>query len=97
MAPPAPFNDRPEYLYAYDYAHRVADLLAPQTGAYYEIWLDGEKAISAQEHPEVKAARQREGKETLIANSEEPLYGEHYMPRKFKISVTVPGDNSIDR
>jgi sulfite reductase (ferredoxin) len=96
MAPPAPFKDRPEYLYAYDYAHRVADLLAPQTGAYYEIWLDGEKAISAQEHPEVKAARQREGKETLIANSEEPLYGEHYMPRKFKISVTVPGDNSID-
>ena len=26
----------------------------------------------------------------------EPLYGSTYMPRKFKVGVTVPGDNSID-
>jgi sulfite reductase (ferredoxin) len=26
----------------------------------------------------------------------EPLYKEHYLPRKFKISVSVPEDNSID-
>lgn len=26
----------------------------------------------------------------------EPLYGKHYLPRKFKISVSVPEDNSID-
>jgi sulfite reductase (ferredoxin) len=30
------------------------------------------------------------------ATREEPLYGRHYLPRKFKIGVTVPGDNSID-
>ncbi len=96
MAPPAPFRDRPEYIYAWDYAHRVADLLTPQTGAYYEIWLDGEKALSAEEAPEVKAARQRNLNGSNLSDAIEPIYGEQYMPRKFKISVTVPGDNSID-
>lgn len=92
MAPPAPFTDRPEYVLARDYANRIADLLTPQTGAYYEIWLDGEKAISAEEHPDVVAARNA----GAFQDSEEPIYGTYYMPRKFKAAVTVPGDNSVD-
>ncbi|QIR37504.1 sulfite reductase, ferredoxin dependent [Tolypothrix sp. PCC 7910] len=96
MAPPVPWKNRPEYQYAWEYAQNVADLLSPQTGAYYEVWLDGEKAISAEESPEVKAARQHDTNGTLISNTEEPIYGTYYMPRKFKVSVTVPGDNSID-
>ncbi|MBD2335493.1 sulfite reductase, ferredoxin dependent [Calothrix sp. FACHB-156] len=96
MAPPVPWKNRPEYQYAWEYAQNVADLLSPQSGAYYEIWLDGEKAISAEESPEVKAARQHDSNGTLISNTEEPIYGTYYMPRKFKVSVTVPGDNSID-
>ncbi|MEH1797208.1 sulfite reductase, ferredoxin dependent [Nostoc sp.] len=96
MAPPAPFKNRPEYQYAWEYAQNIADLLSAQTGAYYEIWLDGEKAISVEENPEVKAARQRNGNGTIIHDNEEPIYGTHYMPRKFKICVTVPGDNSVD-
>ena len=96
MAPPAPFKNKPEYQYAWEYADKIAQLLTPQTGAYYEIWLDGEKAISAEEDPLVKKARQRNGTGTIIHNSEEPIYGSQYMPRKFKCSVTVPGDNSVD-
>ena len=96
MAPPAPFKDRPEYQLARDYANHIADLLRPQTEAYYEIWRDGEKFLSAEEHPDVVAARQRNGNGTVIHNNEEPIYGTHYMPRKFKCAVTVPGDNSID-
>ncbi|MGD2180163.1 sulfite reductase, ferredoxin dependent [Lusitaniella coriacea LEGE 07167] len=96
MAPPAPYKNRADYQYAWEYADRIADLLRPQTGAYYEIWLDGEKAISGEEAPEVKAARQRNGTGTIFHDAEEPIYGQHYMPRKFKCSVTVPGDNSID-
>ncbi|MDY7020185.1 MAG: sulfite reductase, ferredoxin dependent [Cyanobacteriota bacterium] len=96
MAPPAPYKNRPEYEYALRYANDIADLLTPQTGAYYEIWLDGEKAISAEENPEVKAARQRNGNGTIFTQFEEPIYGQHYMPRKFKCAVTVPGDNSVD-
>ncbi len=96
MAPPVPYTNRADYAYAQDYANRVADLLTPQTGAYYEIWLDGEKVVSGEEHPEVKVARQENSHNTNIEGKEEPIYGEHYMPRKFKIAVTVPGDNSID-
>lgn len=96
MAPPAPFKDRPEYALAWEYANNIADLLTPQTGAYYEIWLDGEKVISAEEHPDVVAARQRNGNRTIFHDHEEPIYGTQYMPRKFKACVTVPGDNSVD-
>jgi sulfite reductase (ferredoxin) len=96
MAPPAPYKNRPEYQYALEYANRIADLLTPQSGAYYELWLDGEKAMSAEEHPEVKAARQRNNHGTNLLDPKEPIYGEQYMPRKFKIAVTVPGDNSVD-
>ncbi len=96
MAPPAPYKNRPDYQYAWEYADKIADLLTPQTGAYYEIWLDGEKAISAQEDPAVKAARQRNTNGTNLPDKEEPIYGQHYMPRKFKCCVTVPGDNSVD-
>ena len=96
MAPPAPYKNRPDYNYAWEYANHVADLLTPQAGAYYEIWLDGEKVISAEEHPEVKAARQRNGNGTIIHDNPEPIYGTHYLPRKFKCAVTVPGDNSVD-
>jgi sulfite reductase (ferredoxin) len=96
MAPPAPFKNRPEYQIAQDYANHIADLLRPQTEAYYEIWLDGEKFLTSEEHPEVMEARQRNVNNTLFPDSPEPIYGTHYMPRKFKCAVTVPGDNSID-
>jgi sulfite reductase (ferredoxin) len=96
MSPPAPFKNKPEYQYAFKYANNIADLLNPQSGAYYEIWLDGEKAISVEEAPEVKAARQSQGKGMIVKDSPEPIYGEQFLPRKFKICVTVPEDNSID-
>jgi hypothetical protein len=31
---------------AQQYANDIADLLAPQSGAYYDVWLDGEKFVS---------------------------------------------------
>ena len=96
MAPPAPLKNRPEYQYAWQYADHIADLLRPQTEAYYEIWLDGEKYLSVEEAPEVQAARERNGNGTIFHEGEEPIYGKHYMPRKFKCCVTVPGDNSLD-
>jgi sulfite reductase (ferredoxin) len=96
MAPSAPYKNRAEYNYAWKYANNIADLLRPLTGAYYEIWLDGEKAITAEEDPEVIAARQRNRNSTIFHDKEEPIYGNRYMPRKFKCAVTVPGDNSVD-
>ena len=43
MAPPAPYTNRPEYKIAEDLSNDLADLLGPQSGAYYDVWLDGEK------------------------------------------------------
>ena len=51
--------------------------LTPKTGAYHEIWLDGEVVETSE--PEV-----------------EPLYREQYLPRKFKTTVALEGDNCVD-
>ncbi len=98
MAPPAPYKNKPEYVLARKYATNIADLLTPQTPAYYEIWLDGEKAVTTEEDPAVVAAREgRVGSvKTDHGQSIEAIYGTQYMPRKFKCAVTVPGDNSVD-
>jgi sulfite reductase (ferredoxin) len=96
MSPAAPFRNHPAYDYARQYANHIADLLTPQSGAYYEVWLDGEKVLSGEEDPEVVAARKRNINGSNIENSPEPIYGTYYLPRKFKICVTVPGDNSVD-
>jgi hypothetical protein len=42
----APYTNRPEYKYCTEAANDIADLLAPQSGAYYDVWLDGEKFVS---------------------------------------------------
>ncbi|RIH84236.1 Sulfite reductase [ferredoxin] [Calidithermus terrae] len=75
VACPAPFADR-QRAELMRYAKELSDRLKPKSRAYYEIWLDGEKAASLEEH--------------------EPLYGDTYLPRKFKIGFAFPGDNCVD-
>lgn len=67
------------------FAHELAIALAPQTKAYYELWLTDDET----------------GEKTLVGGAEEhevvePLYGPRYLPRKFKMSVGLPEDNCID-
>lgn len=73
---PAPIRDAAHERLDDD-ARRLSLHLLPQTGAYHEIWLDGEKLAPQDETPD-------------------PLYGERYLPRKFKIGLAVPEDNTID-
>lgn len=40
--------------------------------------------------------RDAEGKNIITGASYEPLYGDTYLPRKFKIGLITPEDNSID-
>jgi len=61
-------------------ANAVAVELRPATKAYHEIWVDGERQITTMED---------------VAEAE-PIYGETYLPRKYKIGVTVQGDNQLD-
>jgi sulfite reductase (ferredoxin) len=37
-----------------------------------------------------------DGRNAGPVSSDEPIYGEHYLPRKFKIGIAHPGDNSVD-
>ncbi|KAL0921693.1 hypothetical protein M5K25_008793 [Dendrobium thyrsiflorum] len=94
LAPAAPYTKK-EYVFSQETAENIASLLAPQSGAYYDIWVDGEKVMSA-EPPEVVAARNDNSNGTNFPDSPEPIYGTQYLPRKFKIAVTVPTDNSVD-
>ncbi len=98
MAPAAPFA-REGYPAARRLAEDIADLLAPQAaeGSYLDLWVDGDLAYRIKPSRAVRAAldRQHEGK-VFSGDPEEPLYGSTYLPRKFKIAVTVPGDNSVD-
>lgn len=46
--------------------------------------------------PKVTEARDFDRFGTNFQGSPEPIYGSFFLPRKFKIAVTVPGDNSVD-
>lgn len=48
------------------------------------------------QNPKVTADRAFNGFGTNFPNSPEPIYGTQFLPRKFKVAVTVPGDNSVD-
>ena len=74
MAPPLP-ELTTIHRKVQDDARRLSDHLTPATGAYHEIWLDGEKVVA----PEV-----------------EPIYGDTYLPRKFKAAFVVPPQNDVD-
>ena len=59
---------------------RLSSYLLPRTRAYHEIWVDGAP-----------------WQENEVASEEpDPLYGERYLPRKFKIGLAIPEDNTID-
>jgi sulfite reductase (ferredoxin) len=62
-------------------ANRIAKHFRPRTRAYYEVWLDGAQAVTA---------------EAAIPDPEEPFYGDTYLPRKFKFGIAWPGDNCVD-
>ncbi len=66
---------------AYDLGKAISEHLLPKTRAYHEIWLDGEKVT------DVSRAADKD---------EEPIYGAHYLPRKFKTVIAVPPSNDVD-
>jgi sulfite reductase (NADPH) hemoprotein beta-component len=62
-------------------ARKVAMALAPQTKAYHSIWIDGV---------------QLDNETAENKNFVDPLYGQTYLPRKFKIGFVIPPVNDID-
>lgn len=62
-------------------AQEISKRYKPRSNAYYEIWIDGEKV-------------DQRGKTT--DEQTETVYGDSYLPRKFKIGLTSTDDNCID-
>ncbi|MBC8003530.1 MAG: NADPH-dependent assimilatory sulfite reductase hemoprotein subunit, partial [Opitutaceae bacterium] len=61
--------------------HRVVAALAPQTGAYHAIWIDG-----------VQLNLEDPANKDFV----DPLYGKTYLPRKFKTCFVMPPVNDMD-
>ncbi len=61
--------------------HRVVDALAPKTKAYHSIWMDGVQL----------KLDDAENKDFV-----DPLYGQTYLPRKFKAAFVLPPVNDMD-
>lgn len=59
----------------------LTQLLHPQSGAYRDVWFSDTPLA------DVDADRPPEA---------EPLYGDAYLPRKFKVGIALPGDNCSD-
>jgi sulfite reductase (NADPH) hemoprotein beta-component len=64
-----------------DLAGRVAVALAPKTKAYHSIWLEG-----------VELNLEDPANKDFV----DPLYGQTYLPRKFKIGFALPPVNDVD-
>jgi sulfite reductase (ferredoxin) len=80
MAPPAPYANS-VYQQLQGTAQIIADRFAPRGGAYHEIWLNGKILPHLPRHNPAEP---------------EPLYGNVYLPRKFKTGLALPEDNSVD-
>jgi sulfite reductase (ferredoxin) len=65
------------------FARSLSDRFRPRSNAYWELWVDGDRAVTGEEAQ-------------VDADESEPIYGDAYLPRKFKIGVAWPGDNSVD-
>ncbi len=82
MCCPAPYKNNAIYDEIQQLSQTLADHFRPKTTAYFEIWLKDE-----------------DGNETDVTEFkpvEEPIYGTHYLPRKFKMAIALAEDNCVD-
>lgn len=83
MASPEPLKDK-THEDVQHFAHRLSETFLAKSTAYVKIWLsspEGEKIeLTADEAETV----------------DEPIYGKHYLPRKFKIGIVIPPRNDVD-
>lgn len=80
MAAPTPSQTRARSQMIED-VHKVVSALAPTTGAYHSIWIDG-----------VQLNLDDPANKDFV----DPLYGKTYLPRKFKTAFVMPPVNDMD-
>ncbi|MBA62013.1 MAG: NADPH-dependent assimilatory sulfite reductase hemoprotein subunit [Planctomycetaceae bacterium] len=91
MCCPAPYKNN-IYDELRELTDEIAESLRPQTSSYHELWITdtetGEKCLAGDESEASLSG--------YLGDDVEPLYGRQYLPRKFKIGITLPHDNCID-
>ncbi|MBI1317568.1 MAG: NADPH-dependent assimilatory sulfite reductase hemoprotein subunit [Candidatus Hydrogenedens sp.] len=70
-------------------AQEISNATLFKSHAYYDLWLNDEKASVAPDGTLVFG-------ENLVEEVEDPLYLKQYLPRKFKIGIGTDFDNSVD-
>ncbi len=82
MCNPAPYRNNPVQDQMQQTATAISAHLKPRTTAYYELWVTDEFG--------------EKQNLTEFQPVEEPIYGATYLPRKFKIGLSLPEDNHVD-
>lgn len=90
MCSPYPYKGDPVYEQLFEMADRLSEAFKPQTPAYHELWLTDLDTGFQQ-----LAGSSRNG-HAAGTDPIEPIYGKTYLPRKFKLALGLPGDNSAD-
>lgn len=93
MGPAAPIKDA-IHADTQKLTEEISNRFLWRSGAYADIWLDGEKIDpdwikDPEVNPEVRAA-------TKAAEGDDPIYGKVYLPRKFKIGIAIQPINDAD-
>lgn len=82
MCCPAPFRGNAVHDQMQALSEELAEHFKPKTTSYFDIWLMDE-----------------DGEKTNVSDFkavDEPIYGERYLPRKFKMAIAEPSDNCVD-
>lgn len=74
----------------FELTEKISTYFLPQASSYYDLWLDDER-VEVGNDGSVYYKEKGPSKKP-----EEPIYGQTYLPRKFKIGVTADVDNSCD-
>ena len=95
MAPAAPIKDHAR-ADAQILSEELSQRFLWRSAAYADIWLDGEKIdldwAQLEVNPEVRAKTIAKDENA----AEDPIYGQLYLPRKFKIGIAIQPQNDVD-
>jgi sulfite reductase (ferredoxin) len=97
MCSPCPYNGDPVHEQMFELAGELVKQLNPRTRAYHQIWLTDDETGESIDVGEVGAFPSHPAGPAMPGDDPvEPIYGKTYLPRKFKLAVGLPGDNSVD-
>jgi sulfite reductase (NADPH) hemoprotein beta-component len=101
MCNPNPYAS-PAHAEVYQHSCDISAHLTPKTSAYWEIWLENQEDDTATPVTEGSFGHKIQQKANDLitrltaATDDEPIYGKHYLPRKFKIALAIPPYNDVD-